>query len=128
MDRRNYRCRMRFVQRHRAKIIIVGIEEDDLIRQLNYPQKEIPEKIGYGVLETLVVGVRIYLPRQGEFAKLLDLLRSLGLQNRIGVIACHLIEIALPARQPRPVRYRARPRQRRAKAKSGMCPQTGESR
>src|SRR5258706_5148057 len=47
---------------------------------------------------TLVVRVRKGPARYGDFAALLDHLRGLGLQDRIGVIADQLIEVEAPGR------------------------------
>ena len=119
---------MRLVQPHRAEVAVVRIDEGDLVRLLQQIDIEVPEEVGQGVLQTHVVRVRENPAGRRDFAELLDHLRRLWLQNRVGVIADHLVEVAGAGGQPRLVSHRARTRERGAKSEPGMQPQAGKIR
>ena len=119
---------MRLVQPHHAEVVVVLVDEGDLVRLLQHLDIEVPENIGHRVLQTHVVRVRKNLAGQRDFAELLDHLRRLGLQDRIGVIADHQVEIARAGGQSRFVSHRAWTRERGAEAQPGMQPDAGKIR
>ncbi len=128
MQGRNHCRGMRLVQPHHAEVAVVLVDERDLVRLLQQLDIEVPENVGQGVLQTHVVRVRKDPAGQRDFAELLDRLRCLGLQYRIGVIADHQGEVARAGGQPRLVPHRAWPRERGAKSEPGMQPKAGKIR
>src|ERR1700676_5189330 len=119
---------VRLVHAHLAELMIMMIKDDCPVRLLEHLDLEVPEDIRYRLLQTLVVRVGKTPAGQGYLAAPLDDLRSLRLQDWIGVVADQLVEVARAIGQARLVAYGARPRYRRFKSQRWVGPNTGEIR
>src|SRR6202011_1411336 len=119
---------MRLIHAHLAELMIVVIEDGDPVRLLEDADFKVPKNIRHWLLLTLVVRVRKGPPGQRDFAALLDDLRGLGFQDRIGLIADQLVEVARAGGCARLVQHRARPRYRRLKSKGWVRPNAGKIR
>ena len=103
---RGHLCRMRLVHAHMADLMIVGIKDGDLVRLLHQLRWAIRKNERHAFGPTLVARVRIAYAVQPEFSVLFHDLRRLRLQDRIGVIAVKLEDVAGAVRAARPVDQR----------------------
>src|SRR3981189_669547 len=91
---RGHLRRMRLVQAHVADLMIVAIKDGDLVRLLQQLRWAVCENERHPSRTTLVARVRIAYALQPEFTVPFHDLRCLRPQDRIGVIAGKLEDVA----------------------------------
>src|SRR5215469_4744880 len=94
---------MRLVQAHAADLMIVAIKDGDLVRLLQQLRWAICENERHTSRPTLVARVRIAYALYPERSVPFHDLRCRWLQDRIGVIAGELEDVASAVRAARPV-------------------------
>src|SRR5277367_4968468 len=120
--------RMRFVQAHLTDLMIVAIKYGDLVRRLQQLRWALRKNERHPGGPTLVARVRIADALQPEFGVLLHDLRRLRLQDRIGVVAHQLEDVAGAVRPALPVDQRRAPGRQRLEPGNRMVPDAREIR
>src|SRR5262249_32666305 len=125
---RGHLRRMRLVQAHAADLMIVAIKDGDLVRLLDELRWAIGKNERHPCRPTLVARVRIADAIEAEFTVPFHDLHGLRLQDRIGVIAGKLEDVAGAVRAARPVDQRRRTRWQRLEPRKWMQPESREIR
>src|SRR5882672_12591559 len=106
---RGHLRRMRLVQAHVADLMIVAIKDGDLVRLLQQLRWAIRKNERHPCRPTLVARVRIAYAIEPEFTVPFHDLHRLRFQDRIGVVAGKLEDVAGAVQPARPVDQRGGP-------------------